>query len=462
MKTLLGFGALAGVVVLGSTLAASINLNNGGPVEFGQGVTQTTACDNEILVTPNSSFVNATSDGSFMFTGVTLGTLDTTAQGCAGKTLTLIAYGPDGTSLATFAVSIASDGTFSSEDGEIQNGGLQGTTSGMTFRFAPATLGAANVYTITIQSSTSVAQIGSVWTERTSAGNYNWRSVASSSDGTKLVAVEFRGYSGSIHISSDSGATWIERTSTGSADWADVASSSDGTKLVAISYSGGMFTSSDSGATWIERTFTGSRVWSGIASSSDGTNLVVSGGNDDTNYIFTSADSGVTWVEQVSAGNHAWTDVASSSDGTKLAAVTSTDGIFTSSDSGLTWNLQNASDALYWSSVASSSDGTKLVAIGFDGDDGFIFTSSDSGAAWTQRTAAGTRDWSSVALNSDGTRLAAATLFGYIYISSNSGATWTVQTDAGVDDWEQVALSSNGKRIVAVKNGGNIWTGVLN
>ena len=58
LKTILGIGALVGVIALGSTLAASINLNAGAPVEFGQGVAQTTACDNEILITPTSSFDN--------------------------------------------------------------------------------------------------------------------------------------------------------------------------------------------------------------------------------------------------------------------------------------------------------------------------------------------------------------------------------------------------------------------
>jgi hypothetical protein len=43
---MIGIGAIAGVVALSSTLAASINLNDGAPVEFGQGIAQTTACSN--------------------------------------------------------------------------------------------------------------------------------------------------------------------------------------------------------------------------------------------------------------------------------------------------------------------------------------------------------------------------------------------------------------------------------
>jgi len=57
---LIGISALIGVVALGSTLAANINLNTGHPVEFGQGVTQTVACSGTtpITLTPQSTFIN--------------------------------------------------------------------------------------------------------------------------------------------------------------------------------------------------------------------------------------------------------------------------------------------------------------------------------------------------------------------------------------------------------------------
>ncbi len=53
-------------------------------------------------------------------------------------------------------------------------------------------------------------------------------SVASSADGTKLVAVV---QNGQIYTSTDSGFTWTPRDS--DRNWKSVASSSDGTKLVA-------------------------------------------------------------------------------------------------------------------------------------------------------------------------------------------------------------------------------------
>ena len=70
------------------------------------------------------------------------------------------------------------------------------------------------------------AAAGWVWTPRESARN--WYSVASSSDGTKLVAVV---YGGQIYTSADSGVSWTPRES--ARNWCSVASSSDGTKLAA-------------------------------------------------------------------------------------------------------------------------------------------------------------------------------------------------------------------------------------
>ena len=58
LKLILGIGALAGALALGSTFAANIGINTGAPIEFGQGVAQTTSCDSEVILTPISTFVN--------------------------------------------------------------------------------------------------------------------------------------------------------------------------------------------------------------------------------------------------------------------------------------------------------------------------------------------------------------------------------------------------------------------
>ena len=162
LKLLLGIGALVGVIALGQTLAASINLNGGGPVEFGQGVTQTTSCDSEILVTPYSSFVNG-DPGAFMFSALMLSQVDTTDQsdsgeGCAGKTFLIKLYEEDGPPInAGYTISISDSGTFSSIDGDLSPSGENGTNSSVTLTFDPAEVLASEVYRITIESSSTQA-----------------------------------------------------------------------------------------------------------------------------------------------------------------------------------------------------------------------------------------------------------------------------------------------------------------
>ena len=73
------------------------------------------------------------------------------------------------------------------------------------------------------------------WTARESARN--WFAVASSSDGTKLVATVA---GGQIYTSADSGVTWTAGGA--SRNWYAAASSSDGTKLAAVAYGGQIYT----------------------------------------------------------------------------------------------------------------------------------------------------------------------------------------------------------------------------
>ena len=88
----------------------------------------------------------------------------------------------------------------------------------------------------------SDANIGALWLPR--EGSRSWRQVASSSDGSKLVAMVVNGL---IYTSADSGQTWTPRES--ARYWYSVASSSDGSKLVAVVASGQIYTSTNHGTT---------------------------------------------------------------------------------------------------------------------------------------------------------------------------------------------------------------------
>jgi hypothetical protein len=157
-----------------------------------------------------------------------------------------------------------------------------------------------------------------------------------------------------------------------------VASSADGTKLVAAAEAaqgggsylpGPIYTSTNSGASWV-LSGAPSNVWYSVACSADGTKLVAASyagpsQNAGTGVIYTSADLGVTWTN-VSPSTNYWMSAAASADGTHLMAVSLFDHgpqnpgtIWRSTNSGVNWNEDNQTG--YFNSVASSADATKLA-----------------------------------------------------------------------------------------------------
>jgi hypothetical protein len=197
--------------------------------------------------------------------------------------------------------------------------------------------------------------------------------------------------------------------------WGGVASSVDGTKLVAVAgrdpgqRPGLIYISTNSGATW-SRTSAPSNYWGSVASSADGSKLVAAWGYP--GLVYRSVDSGLTWAATGAASNY-WKLIASSADGAKLVAVAN-DLIYTSADGGTTWTLTGA-PATSWSSVASSADGNKLVAVaGGYQVVGSIYTSTNAGASWSSNSAP-RLSWTCVASSADGSKLAAGVVGGLIY-----------------------------------------------
>ena len=246
--------------------------------------------------------------------------------------------------------------------------------------------------------------------------------------------------------------TWIQATNAPNRGWSGIASSSDGVKLVAVDYEdGGIYASTNSGVTWTPLTNAPVANWETIASSADG-NVIVAGSA--YGFIYTSTDSGITWMSN-SVPNF-WVSVAISGDGSKLAAVDFYDAlIYNSTNSGVSWtsnaipNSNNSSSFGFARAVCCSADGTMLV-VGTLG--GTIFTSTNSGVDWTA-TDVPIADWSSVAYSADGIKLAAACGGGGIYTSINSGSSWTLQTNAPNENWYSIASSVDGSKLVAVAGG---------
>ena len=145
-KIILGFASVAAVAMLGSTLAASISLNSGASVEFGQGVAQTTACDDSITLTPISTFNNSADPARFEFTSFTVTGVDNPA--CDNKLFTVNAYESTGGTVGTYTFTWATGG------GTPLNGSFDLTSGTFTLTTAlDLTSSADNIAKLTLETS---------------------------------------------------------------------------------------------------------------------------------------------------------------------------------------------------------------------------------------------------------------------------------------------------------------------
>jgi photosystem II stability/assembly factor-like uncharacterized protein len=288
-----------------------------------------------------------------------------------------------------------------------------------------------------------VIPAGVVWTKQTNAPAYAWSSIASSADGSHLVAVD---YGGGIYTSTNFAANWTQQTNAPSKTWSSVTASADGSHVVAVIDNGGIYTSPNFGVAWMPQTNAPAYSWSSVGSSADGSHLVVVA---DGHGVYLSTNFGTNWTDSSALANY-WYSVASSTDGSHLVAAGI--GIYVSTNFGLNWTGQNTSTG--WGYVASSADGSHLVATE---NNGGIYTSSDFGNHWAQSDAPATY-WACVAMSADGSHVVAAGNVGRIYTSADSGTNWTVQNSAPSTNWSAVAMSADGSRVAAAVSSGGIYT----
>lgn len=303
------------------------------------------------------------------------------------------------------------------------------------------------------------------WT-LTSAPATNWSAVASSADGSKVVASVIGGL---IYVSSNFGSTWLPSSAPSNA-WSAVASSADGIKLVAVANPGAIYYSSNSGANWTQADAPITN-WTGVACSADGKTMLTTHSVYGTpGGVLVSSNSGVSWTQMTAPKEH-WFTVALSANGATLAVGAGTDTnydyghIHVSTNFGESW-IQTDAPRQTWTSIASSADGRKLAsaARGRPGGSPVTYTvpepisiSSDSGGTWMQTSV--TDDWVAIAASADGTKLVAATGGRYrpieypdggvIRISTNSGASW-ITTVVPHASWTGVTGSADGANLVAV------------
>jgi DNA-binding beta-propeller fold protein YncE len=287
---------------------------------------------------------------------------------------------------------------------------------------------------------------------------YSYQAVASNSLGTK---------SGAVISFQDLPPPF---TSAPFGTWQSVASSTDGSRLIAGANGssgapGGIYVSTNHGATWTTA-LEANAAWEAVATSAGGDTLIAASTGSFNLYI--STNSGTTFVPATFPSYFNWSSVACSADGTKLAAISQlgangqagSTGEYTSTDSGLNWTPRPSGLLGYAVYIASSADGNKLI-LGAGGDSGIgsIYTSADAGVNWTRATNAPIAHWYSVASSANGNQLLACSYPGNVYLSTNAGVNWT-KTMLPTNNWNSVAESADGSKAVALANSGSATFGV--
>jgi hypothetical protein len=216
--------AVITVVVLGSTFASNINLNGGGSVEFGQGVAQATACDSDILVTPFSTFANASGAGGFIFSSVNLSNINSDVSHCEGKSFLIKAYGASNTPLTLYGESSSlvvcdqgsSFSSFSASDYSVASSDGTSFTASITSPVASA----QDVQRLTIQSSNLICSLSSQTFDQNvsvPSGNGTELQINNALSSNKLSATGFTGRvravvsvdCGDVHITTTTGISGV-------------------------------------------------------------------------------------------------------------------------------------------------------------------------------------------------------------------------------------------------------------
>jgi len=155
---LLCFSLIASVLFFRGVFAANINLNTGGKVEFGQGVSISGSCDSSITLTPSAGFSNSQGAGSFYFNKFRLSNIDVAA--CNGVSFILKAYGSTGsTPLTLFSTNTSAviNDTATAFSVAANQSGLTlsdtATAGAFTANFTSPVALASDVYKITVETS---------------------------------------------------------------------------------------------------------------------------------------------------------------------------------------------------------------------------------------------------------------------------------------------------------------------
>lgn len=303
----------------------------------------------------------------------------------------------------------------------------------------------------------------------------NWLGVASSANGSNLVAAYDYdlNLNGGIWVSTNRGATWAQTSASITNTWTGVASSSNGMKLIAVSsgVAGAIYASTNAGTNW-NPTLAGNDDYNCVASSPDGTKIVA-GAYISSTPIHYSTNSGVNWIAPTGPPEYQ-NAVAISADGSKAMAAsgafglsnTPTGAIYYCTNSGQSWFRSDAPTNLIWWGIACSSNGSIGVAVAqtvtngaTEQNSGAVYISTNYGAHWAP-TGVPALVWFCAACSADGSHMTigAQAINGSgvnaVYSTTNSGSNWfindTIQGQSYSLGLYAVTCSADGSKLAGL------------
>lgn len=449
---LFSFVGIAALLVIGSTFAANINLNSGQNVEFGQGVSVATTCDNSITVTPYSSFTNASGGGNFYFSSFKLSGVD--VNSCNGATFAIKVYDSStAIPLTLFGTSnqvlITDSGTaFSLNSGQ---SGLSlsdtGTIGSATINISSPLALASSVSKITLESSGSINSSSANSNNAISASYSTVSSFALYPDiyASTLGGKIFASGDSKVYVSSDTGTTW-SITSLPTADAMTVAGSQDGSKVWVAGANGRIYFSSDSGSSFaLKYNYDGSSSFDYIATENSGTKMIASRCTAAPSTFLMTTNSGTTWqtVPTPVPNGCAYYGIALTGNGNQIFTARYNDYIYKTSDTGTTWTQLTGAGSRYWKGFAVSTDGNYIVA---SAHNDYAYFSINGGTTWSRASGPISSYWQTASIDSTGRVMAVASVNGDIYASTDYGSTWS-EISLGISRqyWYSSSITSDGK-----------------
>ena len=265
-----GSGASFGAIYTSTNFGNTWVSNNVPALRFWGSVAS--SADGSVL----GAAVNATAGGGPIYISTNSG-VNWQLQTLPNLTWSSLAISADGSEIKALSQEYSSSSIFSST-----NCGATWTSNSLPVDGLPSIATSSDGSKIILGASLILISTnsGTTWMTNILLGKSGSCHVASSADGNKLVVATQL-----IYTSTNFGSTWITNDAP-NATWTDVASSADGTRLIALASTyppwadshGIIYTSTNSGTTWVSNNVPLS-YWISAGLSADGNNAVVVAGN---------------------------------------------------------------------------------------------------------------------------------------------------------------------------------------